>query len=120
VRVRPSGRNGEVQGENFRGFYIARVSGESEEHLQERAAAEARAYGEAHPSLVRNGFIVVHIDVEPIPYVKPESKPDPVATAQSPEPMVAPKQSPPTPQPPRIMTIKEVEGQYADRRHWMG
>jgi hypothetical protein len=114
---------GELKGWQGDGFYIARLPGESEEDLQERAAAEARAYGLAHPSLVRNGLISVHMDVEHEPYVEPESKPDPVATAQPPQPTVKPKQPlpspPPKPQPPRIMTIKEAEGQYEDRRHWM-
>jgi hypothetical protein len=114
---------GELKGWQGDGFYIARLPGESEEALQERAAAEARAYGQAHPSVVRNGIISVHMDVVREPYVQPESKPDPVATAPPPQPTVKPKQpssSPsPQPQPPRIMTIKEVEGQYADRSHWM-
>jgi len=56
--------------------------------------------------------------------VKTEPKSDPVATTQPPEPTVKPKQPlsslPPKPQPPRIVTIKEVEGQCTDRRHWMG
>jgi len=111
---------GELTGWKGDGFYVARQPGESEEELEERAAAEARAYGQAHPSLVCNGFISVHMDVEREPYVKPESKPDPVATEQPPQPRVVPKQSPLKPQPPRIMTIKEVEGDYADRPDWMG
>jgi hypothetical protein len=111
---------GELKGWQGDGFYIARLPGESEEDLEERAAAEARAYGQAHPSVVRNGFISVHMEVEREPYVKPESKPDHVATEQPPEPRAVPKQSPLKPQPPRIKTIKEVEGDYADRPDWMG
>jgi hypothetical protein len=56
--------------------------------------------------------------------VKTEPQSDPVATTQPPQPTVKPKQplsNPlPKPQPPRIMTIKEAEGQFADRSHWMG
>jgi hypothetical protein len=115
---------GELKGWQGDGFYIARQPGESEEDLEERAAAEARAYGQAHPSLVRNGFISVHMDVEREPHVQPEPKPDPVATTQPPQPTVKAKQPlstpSPKPQPPRIMTIKEVEGDYADRPDWMG
>jgi hypothetical protein len=63
---------------------------------------------------------MIHMDREHIPYVKPEPVPEPVVT----QPTVKPKQPSsipsPKPQPPRIMTIKEVEGEYADRRHWMG
>ena len=69
--------------------------------------------------MVRNGFISVHMDVDGEPYIKPQSKPDPAATDHPPQPRVVPKQSPPKPQPPRIMTIKEVEDQYSDRPHWM-
>ena len=106
-------------GESTSPHYIARQPGESEEDLQERAATEARAYGQAHPSVVRNRFISVHMDVEHTPDVKPESKPDPIRTAQPPEPRVVPKQSPPKPQP-RILTIKEVECQDTGGRHWTG
>jgi hypothetical protein len=53
---------------------------------------------------------------------KPEPVPEPVVTAQPPAPTMKPKQpldSPPPKPQPRIVTIKEVEGEYADRRHWM-
>jgi hypothetical protein len=112
---------GELKGWKGDGFYIARNPGETEEECADRAHPEAKAYGEAHRSLLMpGGVLMIHMDREDIPYVKQEPVPEAVVTAQS---TVKPKQPlsgpPPKPQPPRIVTIKEVEGQYTDHQHWM-
>jgi hypothetical protein len=67
---------------------------------------------------MEQSYICVKVHRYYEPYNRPE--PEPVATAQPPEPRIVPKQSPPNPQPPRIVTIKGVEGEYVDRPHWMG
>ncbi len=106
---------GEVKGWKGDGYYIKRNPGESEEALKDRAITEAKSHYQANPPSVPNG-IVLHMDHESVPYVKPEPEP-----ATEPEPAPAPVSAPvvaPKPQP-RMATIKEIEGQYADRRHWM-
>ena len=54
---------GEIKGWAGDGIYIARNHGESEEALACRAAAEAQAHHNAHPSLL-HGHIVLHMDRE--------------------------------------------------------
>ena len=94
-------------------LFIPKEPGESDDELANRAEAEAKAYYREHPSLVTaHGCIVLMQDVEREACVKPD--PNPVSTPElAPEPPMALKP------PPRMATITGVEGQYADRRHWM-
>ncbi len=57
---------GEIKGWGAEGLYIARNPGESEEALAGRAAAEARAHYNQHPSLA-SGHIVLQMDREYVP-----------------------------------------------------
>jgi hypothetical protein len=81
---------GEIKGWKGEGYYIARNPGESEEALAARTAAEARAYHNEHPSLLA-GHIVLRMDRESVPYVKPEPEPDP---KRLPDARPAPKDQP--------------------------
>ena len=92
------------------GFCCERRAGEAEQDFSQRTEAEAKAYRRSHPAR-DNGFMVLFSERERLPDEKPQPQqrqPEPV-----PMPSVQPK-----PQP-RLMSIQEVEGQYADRRHWM-
>jgi hypothetical protein len=57
---------GEIKGWKGDGFCIARNPDESEEDLAQRAAAQAQAYHNAHPSLLP-AYIVLHMDREDVP-----------------------------------------------------
>jgi hypothetical protein len=75
---------GELKGWKGDGFYIALNPGETEEECADRAYLEAKAYGEGHPSLLMpGGLLMIHMDREDIPYVKPEPVAEAVVTASS-------------------------------------
>ena len=73
---------GQIKGWKGEDFYIARNPSESEEVLASRAAAETRAHHTQHPSLLP-GHIVLQMDWEYVPYVKPESRPEAIPEARA-------------------------------------
>jgi len=74
---------GEIKGWKGEGIYIARDPGESEEASANRAAAEARAYYNQHPSLV-SGHIALQMDRECVSGVKLEPRPQSTPTTGTP------------------------------------
>ncbi len=102
-------------------FFVTPTEGEPEQEFYNRGVELAKQYVRSHPRMAQDHICVkVHRYYEP--YKGPEPEPEPAVAAQPPPPTVKPKQalsSPPKTQPQRIMTIKEVEGQYADHPHWM-
>jgi hypothetical protein len=98
-----------VKGWKGDGYYIARKPGESEEALAVRAKAEAKA--RSHPF----ANILLIEDREAPRSLAPEPAPAPVQESLL---SVRPNGAPAAPSVQQA-TIQEVEGQYADRRHWM-
>lgn len=117
---------GEVKGwKGDNGFYVKRNPGESEEALASRAAEEARTYYRDKPPPPWC-IVMLLMDKEPETYVKPEP-----ALAAEPEriPETAPEivHVPPPLIADKVevkplvhfRTIREIQSEYADRRHWM-
>jgi hypothetical protein len=98
-------------------FFVTPMEGECEQEFYHRGTELAKQYVRSHPRMAQD-----HICVKVHRYYEPHKKPEPVPEPVVAQPTVKPKESlsNPAPQPPRVMTIKEVEGQYADRPHWMG
>jgi hypothetical protein len=99
-------------------FYVTPMEGEPEEEFTTRGVGAAKEYVRSHPGM-RQDYLCVKVHR----YYERDKKPEPVPEPVAAQPALRPKQPlsspPPKPQPPRIITIKEVEGQSADRRHWM-
>jgi hypothetical protein len=94
------------------------TEGKPGEGFTNRGVVAAKEYVRSHPGM-RQDYLCVNVHR----YYERDKKPEPVPEPVLAQPTVKPKQplsSPsPKPQPPRMMTIKEIEGQYEDRRHWM-